>query len=133
MCGSQPNVNPIAVGGVSRPSVLQQVRDQTLPGLGLTLGCNTLRGNNGRSYFNEVNNQNLHGFNLTQGNVNTNVVGDSTYQPMYCSDKVLDPYRVGLDLTTQNDQGEFNSRPLILQLGTGSGAGPSNADYQSMY
>ena len=35
-----------------------------------------------------------------------------------------------MDLTTPEDQGEFNSRPIILQLGTGSRAGPSNADYQ---
>ena len=31
--GSQPSVNRINIGGLSRPSVLQQVRDQTSPGL----------------------------------------------------------------------------------------------------
>ena len=56
--------------------------------------------------------------------MNTNVAGD----PMYCRDKVL-----GSDLTIQEDQGEFNPYPIILQLGTGSRAGSSNADYQSMY
>ena len=50
-----------------------------------------------------------------------------------CSDKVLKPYRVGLDLTTWEDQGEFNSRPIIFQLGTGSRAGSSNAEYQPIY
>ena len=84
------------------------------------MGCNTFRDNNGRSYYNEVNNQNLPGFNLTQSNMNTAVVGDLNYQPMYCSDKVLNPYRVGLDLTTQEDQEEFNSHPIIFQLGTRS-------------
>ena len=81
--------------------MLKQVRDQTLPGLGLTLGCNTLRGNNSMSYYNKVNKQNLPGFNLTQSNMNTAVVGDPNYQPIYCSDKVLNPYRFGLDLTSQ--------------------------------
>ena len=38
-----------------------------------------------------------------------------------------------MDLTAQEDQGGFNSCPIILQLGTGSGAGPSNADNQYMY
>ena len=45
--GSQSNVNRIAIGELSRPSVLQKVRDQTLPGPGLTLACNTLRDNKG--------------------------------------------------------------------------------------
>ena len=52
---------------------------------------------------------------------------------MYHGDKVPNPYRVGLDITTQEDQGEFNSLLIICQLGTGSGAGPSNSDYQYMY
>ena len=52
---------------------------------------------------------------------------------MYCSDKVLNPYRVGSDLTSQEDHREFNSHLIISQLGTGSRAGPNNADYQSMY
>ena len=125
--GSQSNVNRLAIGGVSRPSVLPQVRDQTSPGPGLTVGCKTLRTNNGRSYYNEVNNQNLPGFNLTQDNIN-DVVDDLKYQPMYCSDKFLNPYRVGLDLATQEDQGEFNSHPIIHQLGTGSATGSSNTD-----
>ena len=43
---SQSDVNSIVIGGVLRPSVLHQVRDQTLPGPGLALDCNTLRGNN---------------------------------------------------------------------------------------
>ena len=82
--------------------MLQQVRDQTSPGPGLTLGCYTLRCNNVRSYYNKVKNQNLPGFNLTQSNKN-DVVDDPTYQPVYCSDKVLNPYRVGLDFATQED------------------------------
>ena len=60
--GSQSNVNSIVIGKISIPSVLQQVRDQTLPGPGLALVWNTLRGNNVTSYYNEVNNQNLPGF-----------------------------------------------------------------------
>ena len=85
--GSQPSVNRITIGGLSRPSVLQQVRDQTSPGPGLTLGCNTFRDNNGRNHYSEVNNQNLPGFNLTQSNMNTAVVGVPNYQPMYCSER----------------------------------------------
>ena len=54
--------------------------------------------------------------------MNTVIVRDPNYQPMYCSDKVLNPYRVGLDLNTQQDQGEFNSCPMISQLGTRSRA-----------
>ena len=61
------------------------VRDQTSPGPGLNFGCNTFRDNNGRNYYNEVNNQNLPGFNLTQSNMNTAVVGDPSYQLIYCS------------------------------------------------
>ena len=38
-----------------------------------------------------------------------------------------------MDLNTQENQGEFNSCPIIFQLGTGSRAGPSNADSQPMY
>ena len=36
---SQSNVDHITIGGISRPTVLHQVRDQTLPGPGLILGC----------------------------------------------------------------------------------------------
>ena len=50
---------------------------------------------------------------------------------MYCSDNVLNPYRGGLDLTTQEDQGEFNSCPIIYQPGARSRTGP--ADCQFMY
>ena len=39
--GSQPNVNRIAIGGVSRPSVLRQVKNQTSPDPRQTLGHNT--------------------------------------------------------------------------------------------
>ena len=77
--GSQSNVNCIDIGEFSRPSVLQQVWDQNSPGPGLTLNCNTFRDSNGRSCENEVNNQNLHGFNLSQSN--TVVVSDPNYQP----------------------------------------------------
>ena len=38
-----------------------------------------------------------------------------------------------MDLSTQKDQGEFNSCPIITQLGAGFRAGPSNADYQSVH
>ena len=38
-----------------------------------------------------------------------------------------------MDLTTREDQGEFNSRPIIFQPGTGFRAGPSKNDYQPMY
>ena len=89
--GSWSNVNIIVIEGVLRPSVLQRFRDQTLPG-----------------------------FYLTQKNTN-DVVDNPNYQPTYGSDKVHNPYRVGLDLTAQDDQGEFNSRTTILQLDTGSG------------
>ena len=50
------------------------------------------------------------------------------YQPMYCSDKVLNPYRVGLDLNNQEDQRELNSCPIISQPGAGSRTGPINTD-----
>ena len=84
--------------------MLQQVREQTLPGPGLILDCNTLRGNNVKGYYNEVNNQNLLVFNLIQRNTN-DVVDDPNYQSTY---------RVGLDLTAREDQGEFNSHLIIL-------------------
>ena len=38
-----------------------------------------------------------------------------------------------MDLTAQEDQGEFNSCPLITQLGAGSKAGSSKTDYPSAY
>ena len=38
------------------------------------------------------------------------------YQPMYCSDKVLNPYRVGWDLNTQGDQGESGSCGIRRQI-----------------
>ena len=50
---------------------------------------------------------------------------NADYQSMYCSNKVLNPYRVGLDLSTQEDQGEFNSCSMISQIG----AEPSNIDF----
>ena len=109
--------------------ILQHVRNQTSPGPGLTLGCSTFRDKNGRSFYNEVNNQNLPGFNLPQSSLNTVVVGNTNSQPMYCSDKVLNSYRVGLDLNTQEGQGEFNSCSIIYQLGTRSRTEPSKADY----
>ena len=65
--------------------------------------------------------------------MNTAIVRDLNYQPMYCSDTVLNPYRVGLDLNTQEDQGEFNFCPMISQPDTRSRAEPSNIDYQPMY
>ena len=71
--------------------MLQQVRDQTLPGSGLTFGCNTLRGNNVWSCYYEVNNQNLPGFNLTQSNIN-DVFDDPNYQSMYFGDQVRNSY-----------------------------------------
>ena len=61
------------------------------------------------------------------------MVGNPNSQPMYCSDKVLNPYRVGLDLNTQEDKVEFNFRSIISQLGTRFRTEPSNADYKSMY
>ena len=51
------------------------------------------------------------------------------YQPMYCSDKVLNPYRVGLDLNTQEDQAESNSSLMISQSGAWSRAEPSYIDF----
>ena len=121
------------IGEILRPSVLHQVRGQTLPGPGLISGCNTFRDSNGRNCYSEVNNQNLPGFNLIQSTMNTAIVRDLNYQPMYCSDTVLNPYRVGLDLNTQEDQGEFSSCSMISQLGTRSRAEPSKVDYQPMY
>ena len=122
MYGSQSNIDRITIGGTSRPSVLYQVRNQTLPGPGPISGCNTFRDNNGRNCYSEVNNQNLLGFNLIQNTRNTAIVRDPNYQPMLCSDKVLNPYRVGLDLNTQCAQGEFNIHPMMLQPSTRSGA-----------
>ena len=48
---------------------------------------------------------------------------------MYCSDKVLNPYRVGFDLNTQEDQGESNSCPMISQSSARSRTEPSNIDF----
>ena len=48
---------------------------------------------------------------------------------MYYSDKVLNPYRVGLDLNTRENQGESNSRPMISQSSARSRAEPSNIDF----
>ena len=98
----------------------------------LVLGCNIFRITNGRNYYNEVNNQNLTGFNLTQSDMNTAIIGNPNSQPMDCSDKVLHPYRVGSNLTTREDQGKFNY-PVISQLAPVSRAGYSNTDYQPMY
>ena len=83
MYGPQSNVDCITLGGISRPSVLHQVRDQTLPGPELILGCNTFRDNDGRNCYSEVNNQNIPGFNLIQSTMNTAIVRDPNYQPMY--------------------------------------------------
>ena len=48
---------------------------------------------------------------------------------MYCSDKVLNPYRVGLDLDTQEDLGEFSSCPIISLSGARSRPEPSSLDF----
>ena len=56
-----------------------------------------------------VRDQTLPGVNLTQKN--TNDVDNPNYQPTYSGDKVLNPYRVGLDLTAQEDQEEFLFSP----------------------
>ena len=61
--------------------------------------------------------------------MNTAIVSNPNHKPMYCSDKVLNPYRVGLDLNTQEDQGESNSCPMISQSGARSRAEPSNVDF----
>ena len=111
MYGSQSNIDRITIGGISIQSVLHQVRDQTFPGPGLISGWNTFRDNNGRNFNSEVYNQNLLGFNLIQNTMNTAIVRNPKYQPMYCSDQVLNPYRVGLDLNIQGAQGELNSCP----------------------
>ena len=47
--GPQSNTDCIAIEGNSWTSVLHQVRDQTLPGPGLILGCNTFRDNTCRN------------------------------------------------------------------------------------
>ena len=47
----------------------------------------------------------------------------------HCCDKSLNPYGFGLDLTIQEDQGEFNSRPMIPQSSAGSRIEPSNIDF----
>ena len=38
-----------------------------------------------------------------------------------------------MDLNTQEGQREFNSLPMISQLGTRSRVEPSNVDYQHVY
>ena len=48
---------------------------------------------------------------------------------MYCSDKVLNSYRVGLDLTAQRNLGESDSHPSILQPNARSRIEPSNLDF----
>ena len=44
-------------------------------------------------------------------------------------DKVLNPYRVGLDLNTQGAQREFISCPMMFQPSTRSGTEPSSIDF----
>ena len=58
-------------GGNVRPFALHQVRDQILPGPGLISGSNTFRENIRDNVRSEVNNQNLHGYNPIQNNMNT--------------------------------------------------------------
>ena len=53
-------------------------------------------------------------------------------QYMYCSDKVLNSYRVGLDLTTQEDLGESSSRPLFPQSSARFRIEPSNIDFSKL-
>ena len=48
---------------------------------------------------------------------------------MYCSDKVLNPYRVGLDLTAQRNLGESDSHPSIPQPNARPRIEPSNLDF----
>ena len=127
--GFLSNIDRFTIGGISRPSVLDQVRDLTLPGHGLISGCNTFRDNNGRNCYSVVNNHNLVGFNLIQNTMNTAIVRDHNYQPMHCRDQVLNPYRVGLDLNTQGSQGEFNSCSMTPQSSTRSRAELSSIDF----
>ena len=47
-----------------------------------------------------LNNQSLLGFNLIQKTMNTVIVRHPNFQPMHCSDQVLNLYRIGLDLNT---------------------------------
>ena len=53
-----------------RPFTLHQVRDQILPDPGLISGSNTFKETICDNVCNEVNNQNLHGYNPIQNNMN---------------------------------------------------------------
>ena len=55
------------------------------------------------------------------------------YQPTHNSDKVLNPYRLGLDLTVHEYQRESNYHPINQQLGTGSKDGPCIAVYPAIH
>ena len=73
---------PLILGGFQDQVCCKQVRDQNSSGPGLILNYDTFRDNNGRSCYNEVNDQNLRGFNISQSNMNTVVVIDPNYQPV---------------------------------------------------
>ena len=73
---------------------------------------------------------NLYGNRVLQNELNISTIDPSNYQPTLNSDKVLNPYRLGLDLTVHEYQRESNYHPINHQLGTGFNDGLGNAGYQ---
>ena len=57
----------------------------------------------------------------------------SSIDPPVDSDKVLNPYRLGLDLAISEDAGDSNEYPVNHQIGTGFNDGLGNTGYQNIY
>ena len=64
-----------------------------------------------------------------QGELNISSIDPLTCLPGANSDKVLNPYRLGLDLAVSEHSGESDYYPTNRQIGTGFNDGLSNTGY----
>ena len=104
--------------------MLQRFRDQTLPGFYLTQ-------KNTNDVVDNPNYQPTYGSDKVHNpyRVGLDLTDNTDNQYMFSSDKVLDPHRAGSDLTAQRNIGEFVSLPPILQSNVRSRIEPSNLDF----
>ena len=68
-----------------------------------------------------------------QGELNISTIDPLTFLPVFNSEKVLNPYVLGLDLAVLEHQGESNYYPMSHQIGTGFNDGPGNTGYQIIH
>ena len=76
---------------------------------------------------------NLNGNRALRNKLNISTIDPPSYQPTLKSDKVLNPYRLGLDLTVYEYQRESNYLPINHQFGTGFNDGHGNTGYQVIH